>query len=353
MKKIIISICILVCFRVNIKAQYYNTALGLNGSMLKTALHDIIKNHNVQTWPLWSHFYNTDVAPSGKVWDMYSDIPGGTPPYTFILGTQQCGNYSQESDCYNHEHVWPQSYFNNNTPMRTDLHHVFPTDGYVNNKRADFPYGKVSNVTWTSQNGSLLGKSSDYAGYTGNVFEPIDSFKGDLARTIMYMSVRYEGEDAGWNNWAMANGAVITADAITVLLNWHHMDPVSKKEIDRNEAVYLIQNNRNPFIDYPLFADCIWGTADCTALSASDIVKNNKIQIYPNPCDGNRLLLQNLNTDVEYNSINIYSLAGTLLYNQKSNVFSEQIDVSQLTSGTYIISVKNEKNTSYSIWIKK
>lgn len=265
-------------------AQYYNTAFGKNGAILKTALHDIIKGHTVITYAgLWSAYYTTDTKGSNVVWDIYSDIPGGTPPYTYTLGTDQCGTYSNEGDCYNREHTWPQYYFNSAVPMNSDLQHIFPTDGFVNGKRGNLPYGKVSATLWTSDNGSKTGTSTSYPGYSGNVFEPIDSFKGDLARVYFYMSTRYESEDAGWLNWEMSNGASLTTNAINLLLSWHHNDPVSQKEIDRNNAVYALQGNRNPFIDYPLFADCIWGSGDCSSLAVNDIPASSQVIVYPNP----------------------------------------------------------------------
>ena len=265
-------------------AQYYNSAFGKNGSILKTALYNIIKGHTVGTYSdLWTSFYTTDNKGGNDVWDIYSDIPGGTPPYLYTLGTNQCGTYNSEGDCYNREHTWPSTYFGGVPPMYTDLQQIFPTDGWVNNKRGNFPYGKVNSVSWTSDNGSKTGTSTTYAGYTNDVFEPIDSFKGDLARVYFYMSTRYEGEDAGWTNWEMANGSVLKSEAITLLLNWHQLDPVSQKEIDRNNAVFTIQGNRNPFIDYPQFAECIWGSADCSSLAVSSNMFNQYIQVYPNP----------------------------------------------------------------------
>ncbi|OFY71803.1 MAG: hypothetical protein A2265_01200, partial [Bacteroidetes bacterium RIFOXYA12_FULL_33_9] len=168
-----------------------------------------------------------------------------------------CGNYNSENDCYNREHSWPQSWFDESSPMVSDLFHVYPTDGYVNGKRANYPYGEVNSPNWTSMNGSKLGTCS-YPGYTGIVFEPIDAYKGDFARTYFYMSTRYYGEDAGWTGSPMVNGAELEPWAMKMMLEWSDADPVSQKEIDRNNAVYGIQNNRNPFIDHPEYAMEIW-----------------------------------------------------------------------------------------------
>lgn len=206
---------------------------------------------------MWELFEDTDQKPNGKVWDMYSDIPGGTPPYEYNFGFDQCGNYSGEGDCFNKEHSWPSSWSNDEYPMKSDLFHIYPTDGYVNGMRSNLPFGEVGSANWTSLNGSKRGYSS-YSGYSEIVFEPIDEYKGDFARTYFYMCTRYYNEDSGWIENDMVNGAELKSWALEMLFEWHFADPVSEKEIERNDAVYEIQNNRNPFIDHPEFAYWIW-----------------------------------------------------------------------------------------------
>lgn len=240
-------------------SYYYTSVEGLTGEPLKIALHNIIKGHfTISYGEIWNAFWSTDNKGNGVVWDMYSDRPGGTPPYTFELGMDQCGNYSGEGDCYNREHSWPQSWFNEQSTPRTDLHHIFATDGHVNWKRSSYPYGEVRSASWTSLNGSKLG-SCMTPGYTGTVFEPIDAYKGDFARAYFYMSVRYYGEDTGWKTSDMTDKSVIKPWAMAMLLRWNDLDPVSQKEIDRNNAIYNdYQRNRNPFVDHPEFARMIW-----------------------------------------------------------------------------------------------
>ena len=240
-------------------ASYYNSANGLTGNQLKVALHNIIKGHTSITYAqIWNAFWSTDNKGNGVVWDMYSDRPNGNPPYTYQLGQNQCGNYSEEGDCYNREHSWPQSWFKNDATAKTDLHHIFATDGYVNQKRGNYPFGEVKKATWTSQNGSKVG-TCQTSGYAGTVFEPIDEYKGDFARAIMYMSVRYYGEDSSWGSSDMTTKSEIKPWAINMLLEWNDKDPVSQKEIDRNNAIYNdYQHNRNPFVDHPEYARMIW-----------------------------------------------------------------------------------------------
>jgi endonuclease I len=323
-------------------AQYYNSAFGLNGTALKTALHNIIKNHSVGTYSdLWNYFNTTDNKVNGVVYDIYSDLPGSTPPYIFILGSNKCGTYNQEGDCYNREHTWPSTFFGGNTPMYTDIQHIFPTDGWVNNKRGNLPYGKVKSggVSWTSDNGSKTGTSLTYPGYVDDVFEPIDSFKGDLARVYFYMSTRYEGEDGGWTNWEMANGAELTPAAVTLLLTWHHLDPVSQKEINRNNAVYAIQNNRNPFIDYPIFADCIWGSSSCTSVGTDDVSLSTRVNVFPNPAS-DRIQLEVPN-DLQLTSYHLYSLLGTLV--QTAPLHSTMIELPSSWHGNYVLMLESNK----------
>ena len=264
MKKLNIFIILLIAV-VTLQAQpqgYYNGTDGLTGDDLKLALHNIIADdsHVSYTPGIWTAFYLTDKRPgTDYVWDIYSDIPNGTPPYLFTLGQgDQCGSYDGEGDCYNREHLWPQSWTSNDATEQTDLHHIYPTDGFVNQQRSNYPLGEVNNATWTSQNGSKLGSCKSSLGYSGTVFEPIDEYKGDIARALMYVSVRYYTEDDDWSTSGMTNKSVIKDWAMTMLLRWHEEDPVSEKEINRNEAVYSKQNNRNPFVDNPEFAEMIW-----------------------------------------------------------------------------------------------
>lgn len=261
---------------------YYNSAEGLSGNTLKMALHDVIDNHDVQSYgSLHDHFETTDRQFDNTVWDMYSDNPNGNSAYIYhFIDSDHCGNYSGEGDCYNREHSWPKSWFNNASPMNSDLFHLYPTDGYVNGHRGNYPYGEVGNATWTSTNGSKKGYSSS-SGYSGIVFEPIDEYKGDLARTYFYMSTRYYSEDTSWDNTDMTNGAELKNWAVDVLLNWHQLDPVSNKELNRNDEVYLIQENRNPFIDHPEWVECIW-TDNCelAILKPAKHIKNVDIKMF-------------------------------------------------------------------------
>ncbi|NMH59924.1 endonuclease [Alteromonas ponticola] len=254
-------------------SAYYQSASGLTGYSLKTELHNIIKNHSTQSYgDLWtfylSHERDTYYENDGTILDIYSENPAAGDSYVFAAGTDQCGTYRGESDCYNREHAFPRSWFGGAiAPMNTDVHHIFATDGYVNSKRSSYPYGDVGSASYTSANGSTLGAAQNGLGYSGTVFEPIDEFKGDIARAYFYMATRYENVIAAWDgNSTYANAAlngtsnqVFETWLVDMLIAWHLQDPVSQKEIDRNEAAFQFQNNRNPFVDYPEFVNDIWG----------------------------------------------------------------------------------------------
>jgi len=261
-------------------AGYYDAAFGKKKEALKTAMMEIIRPHSERTYAqLWTDFQQTDKLPDGKVWDMYSDIPDGTAKYYFTFTTDQCGNYSKEGDCYNREHSFPKSWFNDATPMYTDLFHMYPTDGYVNNRRGNDPFGEVGSATWTSSNGSKVGAGTAASGYTGSVFEPRNDYKGDFARTYFYMVTCYESSLSSWSCDMIDNSTypAFRTWALNLLLKWSRNDKVSQKEIDRNDAVYEIQGNRNPFIDYPQLAEYIWGDSVTYVFNPNSAVSIPKV----------------------------------------------------------------------------
>ncbi|MFV8323503.1 endonuclease [Flavobacterium sp. LS2R12] len=255
-----------------IPSGYYTTASG-TGYTLKTQLYNIIKGHTDNGYAgLYTIYQTSDrdyyFENDATILDMYSENPAATDPYNYSAGTtQRCGTYSVEGDCYNREHIIPQSTFNSAAPMVSDAHFITPTDGKVNGQRSNYPHGPVTSATWTSLNGSKLGASTT-SGYSGPIFEPINEFKGDIARMYFYFATRYENTVAGYS-YAMFNGTsnqVYTTAFLNILLAWHNQDPVSPREIARNNAIYTSQNNRNPYIDHPEYVQSIWNpTTDAQA----------------------------------------------------------------------------------------
>ena len=258
---------------------YYQNADGKTGAALKTAMCGIIYNRTEQQYKdLWEEFKTTDLRNDGKIWDMYSNITNYEP-------ASKGETYHGEGDCYNREHSFPKSWFGGEVmPMFSDLHHIYPTDGYINGRRSNNPYGETSSPTYSSSGGfSKLGPCS-ISGYTGTVFEPADEYKGDFARTYFYMVTCYEEKLADWvTNYGATTEVddvldgttypVFTTWQLNMLMKWAKDDPVSEKETARNNAVYAIQNNRNPFIDYPGLEEYIWGTMTTTAFDYDDYVQ--------------------------------------------------------------------------------
>jgi endonuclease I len=250
---------------VSIPPGYYDGTAGLHGSALLIALHNIIKGHTAISYSSTATaFQHTDKRPNGHVWDVYSDIPGGTPPYEFVFGP--LGSGGSEGIAYNREHSFPQSWFGGSVmPMYSDLWIIYPTDSKVNSERGNFPYGEVGTASWTSLNGTKLGSSAS-PGYGGTVFEPIDGYKGDLVRSQFYVAARYFNEDSSWPGGGSTNKSQLLAWAADQYLVWSVSDPVSWKERLRNGAIYEYQHNRNPFVDHPEFATAIYDSTNTTGV---------------------------------------------------------------------------------------
>ena len=252
------------------KSDYYQVKNieKLSGYQLKSELKRLIKStHNPQSYgALYSVYLKSDIDRSyendGSIMDIYSEKIKAADKYNYSTKSHLCGSYRQEGDCANREHLFPQSIFEKKFPMKADFFHIFPTDGYVNNRRGHLPFGEVKNPTWTSSNGSKVGPNA-IGKYTAQVFEPIDEFKGDIARALLYFAIRYEDRVASWNS-AMLNGTsnqVYSRWFLNILLKWHKQDPVSAHELRRNNYGQEFQGNRNPLIDFPQYATSIWGVS--------------------------------------------------------------------------------------------
>ena len=269
--------------------SYYQTANGKKGAELKTALFRIIRMPDVVDYDsLWHAYQFSDARPMGDsliIWDMYSDIS------RYRIDFPSHKNSVEGVSGFQREHSMPKSWFNPKDrtssgltykdvkPMYSDIVHVIPTDGTVNNKRSNNAYGEIndsSKVDWQSANGfskqSKKGGCSTpgWAEYMGSdakksrVFEPNDEYKGDLARIYFYMATCYEDTVGTWSSPMFDSLATdgyqpFAQWAFDMLMRWSRQDPVSQKEINRNEACYQLQGNRNPFVDYPGLEEYIWG----------------------------------------------------------------------------------------------
>ena len=252
--------------------QYYQSTNDKTGYELKTELFQIIRHHQSRGYSaIWALINNADkdryYEKDHSVLDMYTESPLERDSVIYQSRVDQCGQYRKEGDCYNREHAFPKSWFGGKVePMNSDAHHIFASDGYVNGKRSNWPFGEVSESVFVSRNGSKLGFSSRASNYNGKVFEPIDEFKGDFARAYFYMATRYQDVIHRWEKNSMTSDAVLDGSKdrvfepwmLVTLIRWHKNDPVSLKERERNQAVYLFQGNRNPYVDHPEFVEQIW-----------------------------------------------------------------------------------------------
>ena len=278
---------------------YYQKANGKKGRELKTAMYQIINTPSVMDYDsLWTAYRYSDAIPTDTVpiiWDMYSCKSA----YSIYTNLHRNGSASDPEGVkgFQREHSMPKSWFNpvaksgtsytykDIWPHYSDLTHLIPAEGKVNVKRSNNPYGTNNGGIYSSEEGfSKLGACTyvpsdpSITPFTGKCFEPNDMYKGDLARIYFYMVTAYEKKQPTWSSTGDGIGdhcGTWTGDmfnlesddayqpfapwALEMLMQWAKDDPVSQKEIDRNEAIYKMQGNRNPFVDYPGLEDYIWG----------------------------------------------------------------------------------------------
>ena len=226
--------------------DYYEDAEGKTGKALKQALHDAIDDHTQLTYSqVWDALKTTDEDPANpnNVLLLYS-------------GDSRSKNESGGSTGdWNREHVWAKSHgeFGTSKGPGTDLHHIRPSDVQVNSARGNLDFDE----------GGAEYRDAPGNYYDGDSWEPNSRVKGDVARMIFYMDVRYEGDD-GYPNLEMNdrtnNGSNPYHGKMAVLLKWHKEDPVDDLERRRNDIIYeRYQHKRNPFIDHPEWAEAIWG----------------------------------------------------------------------------------------------
>ena len=378
-----------------IPANYYNTTTGLSGYALKTQLKKIIDDANDGLTPeylhidrgygsgssqtnngLWSAYGTTDrdngigYDNDNTIVDIYTEIPSGADVHNFNFNTElganegQCGstnspNYVVEGDCYNREHLIPKSYFGDFQPMLTDVQHVYPTDGKVNAIHNDYAFGKVNIASYTSTNGSKLGTATNSgyaAGFSGTVFEPIDEFKGDVARVYLYFATRYEDQMAsfyttytGVDCRVMFDGTsnqVFSPTFLNILIAWHKIDPVSTKEIVRNNAAFVHQNNRNPYIDHPEFICQMW-PSQCAAvdvmLSSETFLADNAVSIYPNPTNTNEV---EIFTTENITKLSLVNINGQIIKDIENPIFNQNTyKLNNLPQGFYFLQISAENGS--------
>ena len=241
--------------RAALPAGYYNSLEGKSGVALKKAVKSVVRNHTAIPYgdDTWEVFIESDTRMVGGQrvwWDMYSPDNVAAP------------NASSHSGM-NIEHSVANSWWDGaKNDAYKDIVHLNPSNSNANSRKSNYPLGEIAQETW-SNGVTFVGKpkSGDCGGAT-YVYEPADEYKGDFARVFFYMFTIYD--DISWKKyWACmfdtSSDLLLKPWAYEMLLRWAEQDPVSQKEIDRNEVIFKHQKNRNPFIDCPQLAQYIWG----------------------------------------------------------------------------------------------
>ena len=285
--------------------DYYAEVDGKSGKDLWNAISSITNRgfKSIGYNGLYSAYLKTDVYPSdsigkaGKIWDMYGECA--------FSQNNTCGNYDGVCDCYNREHSIPQSWWGGGTSgIGNDIFHVLPTDGKINGVRSNYEYGEVNGGTdwrgnkygaagsWSTDRKTIATEEDESVKGSGNVFEPKKQYKGDWARGIMGTIVKWQQSNiTSGNNFFSgtytASGYFgLTKKAVVLLMKWHREDPVSRKEIDRNNGIQSTQGNRNPFIDYPYLAEYIWGERAGEPVDISQLMPSTDPDFIPGISDG-------------------------------------------------------------------
>lgn len=236
--------------------KYYSTIdFTKSGETLKTNLYNLINKHTIIAYSNLINVYadSDTYIENGKTYlvDIYSNNK-----YTI---SDTGSSASTEGEGWNKEHTVPQSWFGKESPMVSDAFHIYPTDIKVNSMRGNMPYGEVSSATFTSSNGSKVGYSSTLK---DDVFEVADEYKGDIARVYFYMCTAYQDRCGSWGNemFANTNYSKLSNYALKLMMKWAEEDPVSEREILRNNGVYKHQGNRNPFVDDAKLSEKVFGS---------------------------------------------------------------------------------------------
>ena len=315
-------------------SNYYQGIQDLEGEALKEALHNIIKDHIV--FPYTSS--NIDL------WDILKETDKDTinPQNIILFYTGWSVDAEQEYNSGNgwtREHVWAKSHgsFGNDLGVGTDAHNIRPCDGSVNSARSNLDFDNGGEI-YEDPDGLTTNRKDE------DSWEPRDEVKGDVARILFYMSVRYEGYE---NNPDLElTDGVGTFDLnepgrgfhgnLKALLEWHREDPVDSFEKRRNEVIFSYQGNRNPFIDHPEFVDRIWKSE----LTHTNELVSKPLIVYPNPVK-------------DYLHINIKNPTSIMIYSNEGRIrvsFSirdQVVNLSGLEAGHYIIKVKDD----YTHWV--
>lgn len=320
-------------------AGYYSSLNGKSDAQLKTAVYSLIHNFTLISSysALPSYFEKTDVYPqSNRWWDMYSDIPFYAPSFRGL----------------NREHSFPKSWWGGSTSVSAyvDLNHLYPSEMKANTAKSNYPLGEVDMNNVSFDNGiCYVGPGvRGQGGGASKVFEPNDEYKGDFARTYFYMVTCYQ--NLSWKYTYMLEQntyPTLSPWAVTLLLKWHREDPVSQKELDRNEAVYDIQGNRNPFIDMPELAEYIWGTKKGEKFTPGGVIVE--------PVGDPELVAPTKNMELQFGEVALGNDYSMKLFVKTKNVKSIDVSIysgdSPMFSSTYNKIEGSKSNSEEGFWL--
>ena len=340
-------------FQNEIPQNYYEMAVGESGDNLKEILHQIISNHIVYPYTdsntdTWDIIMNSDQDPSNhdnmilvytnRSHDKsYRDI--GTPPgYQEIYSQFENGN-GNRNNSWNREHIWPKSHGfpSSDDVAYTDLHNLKPCDHSVNNSRGNKDF----------DNGGSQHNEANLSYFDSDSWEPPDFVKGDIARILFYMVVRYDPGYTHDNNpfdlelvdFTTPGSSDPILGKLSTLLEWHDIDPVDDFERNRNEVIYSYQLNRNPFIDYPNLVNFLWGEnfgENWNEILGLENITDQTISLFPIPSIG----ILNFSRQLEKDRIEIISIKGDKVYDQ---VVTNSNSINfNLEPGFYFLKISNE-----------
>jgi len=326
---------------------YYQDAWGEDGDDLREALYDIISVHSklpyssssTDTWDVLK-VSDADPANASNVRLIYAGVA--------VNGPQEYNG----GNGWNREHVWPRSLggFTTSAGVGTDVHNLKPADGGLNSLRSNHEYDDLgTGGSAVNYNGNATGNRFNASAW---IFEPRDDIKGDLARIIMYMDVRYEGA-GGEPDLVLRealNSGGTTFAVLSTLLDWHFQDTVSAFELRRNHVIDSMQGNRNPFIDHPELAHYLYGDSVGVAwnpfldVEVIECPASDEVQVFPNPAD---------------RAVTISSAhAGMALFIESATRYQVQVpyeagatpvDVSEWPAGSYVVVLENGDTLKLSI----
>lgn len=360
---------------------YYNSIdTNETCATFKSSLYRLISsNTNFLSYGSVDNNYNrSDLKPAESgggfvIVDRYSsENPSGLDSCNYRYPTGFCGsgpNPTTQCDCYQKEHVFPSSWFGGTSMYLyyTDMHFIWPADGWTNFKKGNIPLGYVNSPNYTSYNGAKVGTSNSSLNYgynTSLVFEPNDAFKGDFARAYLFFITKYQDSlpsliGRSTSGYVLDGNKYPGFDSwiLKLCVKWHKIDPPSDFERNRNDSVFAIQNNRNPYIDYPNWVEKVFGIDGNSGACVASAIRNNKsieFSLYPNPVSDDVVHLNTGTPITEDAIIEVTDILGRKLITQKiNNSSATDINVSNLVKGIYLLNLFYKDTNNVSTFIKE